>query len=419
VMKSLEKDRRRRYETASAFGGDVMRYRADLPVEACPSSAWYRLRKFARRNRAVVAISILAVMVFLLMLAALVGMGVGLVLLSRKEAATHVQRQRAERHFQQILQGITQLVLRLLDKNLDSIPEIAELRTDEFRQALEIYEKLIDEHTPDPSSRWDSACLLQHVAILQFAQGRHVDADSSLNSSIRIMDDLVREAPDNVLFAMMLGQAHHIIALQHAATGRSQDIDEHCCRAAWAYEQSLRQPPDLVSIYNCAAWFYAIAPAPRFRDPFRAVALARRGLQIQPDSVALQNDLGVALYRACQWVEAVSALDRARQLRGDADNAFDGFFLAMALYRLGHTDEARSRFERAADWMSRRKPSDHELILFRAEATDVLGLKTSPIRPTGLTWPSGQKPSSPDGALRTHQSDRAAYSWPTKLAIFP
>jgi hypothetical protein len=51
VMKALEKERRRRYETAGDFAADVMRYLTDQPVEACPPSAWYRLGKFARRNR--------------------------------------------------------------------------------------------------------------------------------------------------------------------------------------------------------------------------------------------------------------------------------------------------------------------------------------------------------------------------------
>jgi tetratricopeptide (TPR) repeat protein len=54
VMKSLEKDRRRRYETANDFAADVMRFLTDQPVEACPPSAWYRFGKFARRNRAVI-----------------------------------------------------------------------------------------------------------------------------------------------------------------------------------------------------------------------------------------------------------------------------------------------------------------------------------------------------------------------------
>jgi WD40 repeat protein/serine/threonine protein kinase/Flp pilus assembly protein TadD len=55
VMKALEKDRTRRYETANGFAADVQRYLADEPVLACPPSVGYRLRKFARRNKAALA----------------------------------------------------------------------------------------------------------------------------------------------------------------------------------------------------------------------------------------------------------------------------------------------------------------------------------------------------------------------------
>jgi WD40 repeat protein/serine/threonine protein kinase len=51
VMKALEKDRTRRYETANGLARDLQRYLADEPVEACPPSAGYRLRKFARKYR--------------------------------------------------------------------------------------------------------------------------------------------------------------------------------------------------------------------------------------------------------------------------------------------------------------------------------------------------------------------------------
>jgi eukaryotic-like serine/threonine-protein kinase len=53
VMKALEKDRRRRYETANDFAADVNRHLSDKPVDACQPSTTYRFRKFARRNRAV------------------------------------------------------------------------------------------------------------------------------------------------------------------------------------------------------------------------------------------------------------------------------------------------------------------------------------------------------------------------------
>jgi WD40 repeat protein len=56
-MKCLEKDRKRRYESANAIAADVERYLNDDAVEACPPSPSYRFRKFARRNKAALAIA--------------------------------------------------------------------------------------------------------------------------------------------------------------------------------------------------------------------------------------------------------------------------------------------------------------------------------------------------------------------------
>jgi serine/threonine protein kinase len=62
VMKCLEKDRNRRYETASALANDLEHYLRDQPVEACPPSRSYRLKKLIRRNKAAVfaAVTIVA-----------------------------------------------------------------------------------------------------------------------------------------------------------------------------------------------------------------------------------------------------------------------------------------------------------------------------------------------------------------------
>jgi serine/threonine protein kinase/tetratricopeptide (TPR) repeat protein len=63
VMRALEKDRNRRYDTANGFALDVQRYLADEPVLACPPSVGYRFRKFARRNkRALVTAALLVAM---------------------------------------------------------------------------------------------------------------------------------------------------------------------------------------------------------------------------------------------------------------------------------------------------------------------------------------------------------------------
>ena len=85
VMKTLEKDRNRRYETASGFAADVQRYLDDEPVQACPPSTWYRFRKFARRNRRAVATAAAAALVVVL---AVAGLATSTLLLAREQRAT-------------------------------------------------------------------------------------------------------------------------------------------------------------------------------------------------------------------------------------------------------------------------------------------------------------------------------------------
>lgn len=66
VMKALDKDRNRRYETASSLAGDIDRYLHNEPVQAGPPSATYRFRKLASKHRGALAIGA----AFLLLLAA-------------------------------------------------------------------------------------------------------------------------------------------------------------------------------------------------------------------------------------------------------------------------------------------------------------------------------------------------------------
>jgi eukaryotic-like serine/threonine-protein kinase len=83
VMKALEKDRARRYETASGFAADVLRYLAGEPVQAVPPSGSYRLRKFVRKHKG----PVLAVLIVLsTLLAGILGTSLGLI---RTEQARH------------------------------------------------------------------------------------------------------------------------------------------------------------------------------------------------------------------------------------------------------------------------------------------------------------------------------------------
>ncbi len=85
---------------------------------------------------------------------------------------------------------------------------------------------------------------------------------------------------------------------------------------------------------NNQAWSLATGSLAQ-RDPERAVALARQAVALAPDQSIYLNTLGVALYRAGRYAEAVDVLERSLAAgRGEFD-AFDLFFLAMAHHQLG------------------------------------------------------------------------------------
>ena len=95
VMKALEKDRNRRYETANGLAKDVQRYLCDEPVFACPPTTAYRFRKVLRRHRkkAAIAGAIAAVLMM-----GVVGTSVGMVrariALGRAQAAEKLAQER-------------------------------------------------------------------------------------------------------------------------------------------------------------------------------------------------------------------------------------------------------------------------------------------------------------------------------------
>jgi tetratricopeptide (TPR) repeat protein len=140
VMKALEKDRNRRYETANGFAMDVQRYLADESVLACPPSVAYRLRKFARRNRGGLAVA--ALVLFFLVL---VGSGAGWVWRDRAaratEQANHLERaiERAELLHREGKRGEALAALeraQLLAREAEPAPPMAE-RIASLQQLLE------------------------------------------------------------------------------------------------------------------------------------------------------------------------------------------------------------------------------------------------------------------------------------------
>ncbi len=106
VMKSLEKERARRYDTADSLGADLQRYLANEPVLAAPPGAAYRARKFVRRHRGPV---LAAAIVGLALMGGVTGTSTGLARARAALRSETLQRRQAEElagFMERVFQGV-------------------------------------------------------------------------------------------------------------------------------------------------------------------------------------------------------------------------------------------------------------------------------------------------------------------------
>ncbi len=112
VMKALEKDRNRRYETAVGLARDVDRYLNDELVEARPPSVGYRLRKSIRKNRGPMSA---VVLVFLALLGGVIGTTMGMLRANDAEAKAIAAREEADDN-KRIAEVLRDKAVKALDK---------------------------------------------------------------------------------------------------------------------------------------------------------------------------------------------------------------------------------------------------------------------------------------------------------------
>jgi tetratricopeptide (TPR) repeat protein len=156
---------------------------------------------------------------------------------------------------------------------------------------------------------------------------------------------------------------------------------------------------------NRLAWTLASCPDPKLSDPLQAVELAKKAAEAEPQIANYWNTLGVAKYRAGQWQAAIESLEKSIELvagediqAGATGESWNAFFIAMAHQQLGHHDEALQWYDRAVAWMEKYEPHHRELLRFRAEAAELLGITQpeSPTRPQAVEneTPNTNNPTS-------------------------
>jgi serine/threonine protein kinase len=233
VMKCLEKDRNRRYETANALAADVDRYLHDEPVEAGPPSTWYRLQKFAQRNKA----ALLTAAIVLLTVVA--GLTISTLMIAQERdkaqaAAQEAQEQRAAAVRQSTLAGIKaeeaekerkraetnfnrtrEAVDRFFTRaavEMENKPHMERVRRALLEDALKFYQGFLEEKSADPIIRHETALAYVRVAQAQDWLGNTAQAEAPARSAIALFKQLSTEHSDNKEYRQDLAEAHDALA---------------------------------------------------------------------------------------------------------------------------------------------------------------------------------------------------------------
>jgi serine/threonine protein kinase len=199
AMKALEKDRRRRYETANDFAADVMRYLTDRPVEACPPTARYRLGKYARRHRAALTTG------SLLALALIAGTAASTWQAFRATAAeghtatalAEARGNLAEANRQRALarKAVDEMYTEAAQKWLAGEGRLTPLQREFLEKALAFYQEFAAQKGDDPAVQAELAEAALRVGDIRSTLGRYEQAVASYEQARGVLRRLAPPGP--------------------------------------------------------------------------------------------------------------------------------------------------------------------------------------------------------------------------------
>jgi non-specific serine/threonine protein kinase/serine/threonine-protein kinase len=366
VMMAIEKNRNRRYETASALARDIQRFLRDEPVKACPPSITNRLRKYGRRNKVTLAFATL-------LACGLLYLGYSNLAIKRERdargSALAQANAIAELLYEMLasassspdtIKGPDYTVRELLDdfsnglgNRLADQPEVeAAIRTTigksywrlgenetaelHLKKALDLRRQSLD------SSNDSVATSLMDYAINLGDLGRFSEAESCATEAISLYKTAHRKQD----VANALAEAYYFVAVAQLQRGDKAGYRDSSRKIVELPELSAR----IGDISNLArpVWTPCLAPN-ALDDMSLPIRLAEKLLAIDA------NDqrhfrlllLGAALYRqgqfeqASQWLEeSIAAYPNPPKHGYDTLN-YQRLFLAMNRWRLGQRTEAR------------------------------------------------------------------------------
>jgi tetratricopeptide (TPR) repeat protein len=228
VMKALEKDRNRRYETANGFAMDIQRYLSDEAVLACPPSTVYRFRKFARKNKTLFATSALVSAALILGLIGTTWQSVRATRaeqlaranaeraiasqqealaardekeLARREAlserdAKEIARREAEESFLRSRQVVDEFFTLVSENDLFEIPGMQPVRIELLERARKYYEEMKLSHPDDPDILTGYAVALLRLAFCYHDNARNDEMLRYIIQGLDEVEQLIERFPE-------------------------------------------------------------------------------------------------------------------------------------------------------------------------------------------------------------------------------
>jgi tetratricopeptide (TPR) repeat protein len=194
VMTALEKDRARRYETASGLARDLQRYLADEPVQACPPSAGYRVRKFVRRNKVPVAA---AGGLLLMMVLAMVGLIASNVLIGQARQDALQARDKANERRDLALRAVEDMWVGVAEKWMRDQPGLEQTQREFVQKALEFYERLAGEEAGNTDVQAAVATSYFRIAVIHDRLGALEKGAAAYQRAAELFGRLAAQSPDN------------------------------------------------------------------------------------------------------------------------------------------------------------------------------------------------------------------------------
>jgi serine/threonine protein kinase/tetratricopeptide (TPR) repeat protein len=311
VMKALEKERSRRYETANGLAEDICRHLADEPVSASPPSTRYRMRKFVRRNRAgVIAASAIAI-ALLLGVAGTTG-GMFWALAERKDAvaareAESVAKEEAIANAKlaeenaKLSHDTTRLVLYDTKSFFEANPDLQPLRESLMTQLVERLEQHYAQHAQDNPSAVFSASADRQLGEIYLTIGNFRKAVEKLEESQRQLRTLAAAgqvagaASSQMHITLGLADAHYGLGDIKKAKNYYLDLEKQCL-AIKPGDEPFNMIP-LPTVYMRLGKAYRNLGNPELSRQYlvKTERLRREVYEKNPKSIAAIEDLSEAV----------------------------------------------------------------------------------------------------------------------------